>query len=227
MDAGVSKDDQTDKDRALAAAAQAGNLATVRALIAYGADPVADLNKLVAVSGSPGAMTFEGSDGGSILIHAAESGNPEIVREILRYHPNLEIRNRGRKTALFAAGEYRDRDNNDKNGARAECVRLLVQSGADVNARDFRGNTLLHYAYFPDVAEELLKAGADVNARNINGETPIFTVINEGIIPLLVKHGTDFSIRNNKGETVMEFTEKYWPSRLKVLRKARQLVPDR
>jgi ankyrin repeat protein len=96
-----------------------------------------------------------------------------------------------------------------------------------VNARDFRGNTLLHYAYFPDVAEELLKAGADVNARNINGETPIFTVINEGIIPLLVKHGTDFSIRNNKGETVMEFTEKYWPSRLKVLRKARQLVPDR
>ncbi|HEX7286755.1 MAG TPA: ankyrin repeat domain-containing protein, partial [Candidatus Angelobacter sp.] len=227
MDAGVSKDDQTDKDLALAAAAQSGNLATLRALIAYGADPQADLNKLVAVPGSPGAMTIEGPDGGSILIQAAESGNPEIVREILRYHPNLEIRNRGRKTALFTAGEYRVGDNRDKNGARAECVRLLVQSGADVNARDYRGNTLLHYAYFPDVAEELLKAGADVNARNINGETPMFTVINEGIIPLLVKHGANFSIRNYHGETVMEFTEKYWPSRLEVLRKARQTLQDR
>jgi ankyrin repeat protein len=226
MDAGVSKDDQPDKELALAAAAQAGNLATVRALIAFGADPQADLNKLVAVAGSPGAMTIEGPDGGSILIHAAESGNPEIVQEILRYHPNLEIRGRERKTALFAAGEYRLGDNIDKNGSRAECVRLLVQSGADVNARDFRGNTLLHYAYFSDVAKELLKAGADVNARNINGETPLFTV-DEGIIPLLVKHGADFSIRNYHGETVMEFAERYSPSRLEVLRKTRKIVQDR
>jgi hypothetical protein len=227
MRAGVSKDDQTDKDLALAAAAHSANMGTVRALIAYGADPQADLNKLVPVPNSPGAMTIESSDGGSVLIHAAESGNPEIVREILRYHPKLEIPGRDRKTALFAAGEYRLGDNIDKSGARAECVRLLVESGADVNARDYRGNTLLHYAYFTAVAEELLKAGADVNARNSNGETPIFTVQSDGIIPLLVKHGANFSFRNNNGETVMEFAEKYLPSRLEVLRKTRKIVQDR
>lgn len=227
IDAGVSKDDQTDKDLALAAAARSGNLATVRALIAYGADPQADLNKLVAVPGSPGAMAIKGPNGGSILIHAAESGNPEIVREILRYHPKLEVRNLRWQTAIFSAGEYRDGDNRAKGEARAECVRLLVQAGANVNARDFHGNTPLHDAYFPDVAEELLKAGADVNARNHDGETPIFTAMSDGVILLLAKHGANFRIRNNNGETVIKAAEKRSPSRLQVLRKAHPILQDR
>ena len=44
-----------------------------------------------------------------MLIYAAESGNPEMVREILRYSPKLEMRDSEGKTAIFAAGEYRAR----------------------------------------------------------------------------------------------------------------------
>ena len=169
-------------------------------------------------------MTMQGNGAGSVLIYAAESGNPEIVREILRYHPKLEMRDRAGKTALFAAGEYRD---GDKDGARVECVRLLVQAGADVNARDNEGNTPLHETFLTDVEEELLKLGADVNARNNDGETPIFTTVDDKAVPLFIEHGADLTIRNNKGETVMEAVREKGPLRQQALREAIEKVNQR
>jgi len=156
---------------------------------------------------------------GSVLIYAAGSGNPEIVKEILRYHPNLEAKDREGKTAIFAAADYR---NSDKEGARVECVRLLAQAGASVNARDKDGNTPLHETFLTDVEEELLKLGADVNARNNDGETPIFTNVDDDSISLFIEHGADLNIRNNKGETVVEAAKEHGPARMEALRKALQ-----
>src|SRR5580765_4832157 len=137
----------------------------------------------------------------SVLISASSSGNPEVVEEILRYHPKLEARDGEGKTAMFAAGEYQYKD---VDGARVQCIRLLAKAGADVNARNKDGNTPLHETYLTDVEEELLKLGADVNARNNDGETPIFTTVDDEAIPLFLKHGADLTIRNKEGETVME-----------------------
>ncbi len=218
IDAAASKNDQSDKDLALAGAAQSGSVVAVRALISYGANPNADLSKLT-VTESGGGTTMQGKGAGSVLIYAAESGNPEMVREILRYHPKLEMRNREGKTALFAAGEYRNRD---EDGARVECVRLLAQAGANVNGRDREGNTPLHETFLTDVEEELLKLGADVNARNKDGETPIFTTADNDAIPLFIEHGADLTIRNNMGETVMEAAKEKGPLRQEALREAIQ-----
>lgn len=162
-------------------------------------------------------MTLQGTGSGSILIHAAASGNPEVVREILHHHPSLEARDRRGKTALFAAGDYRS---GDQEGARAECVQLLAQAGADVNARDNDGNTPLHETFLTEVEEELLKRGADVNARNHDGETPIFTTVDDTAIPLLIEHGADLSLRNNKGQTVLEAAQTKGPLRQRALREA-------
>ena len=120
---------------------------------------------------------------------------------------------------MFAAGDYLHRD---KDGARVECVRLLAEAGADVNARDNEGNTALHETFLTDVEEELLKLGADVNASNDDGETPIFTTVDDDAIPLFIRHGADLNIRNNRGETVMESAKKKGPLREKALRKAVQ-----
>ncbi len=218
IDAAASRNDQGDKDLALAGAARSGNVDAARALIVYGANPNADLSKLVVTQHGAG-MTMQGPGAGSVLIYAAESGNPEMVREILRYRPNLEMRDSSGKTALFAAGDYRSRD---KDGARAECVRLLVQAGAKVNAHDNGGNTPLHETFLTDVEEELLKLGADVNARNKDGETPLFTTVDDDAIPLFIQHGADLTIRNNKGETVTEAAKEKGPRRQEALNKAIQ-----
>jgi ankyrin repeat protein len=101
---------------------------------------------------------------------------------------------------MFAAGM----GNEDEDGARVECVRILARAGAKVNARDAEGNTPLHETSLTDVEEELLKLGANVNARNNNGETPIFTAADEDPIALFIKHGADLTIRNKKGQTVLE-----------------------
>ena len=216
LSAGASKKDQADKDLALAGAARAGKIDAVRALIAYGANPNADLSERT-VTGSVGGMTYEGPGAGSVLIYAADSGNPEVVREILRYHPKLEMRDREGKTAMFAAGDYRGEDEED---GRVECVRLLAEAGADVNARDNDGNTPLHEIFLTEVEEELLKLGADVNARNKDGETPIFTNVDDVSISLFIAHGADLSIRNKNGETVVEAAKEKGPAREAALRKA-------
>jgi hypothetical protein len=217
--AGASKNDQDDKDLALANAADSGSLEGVQELIAYGANPNVDLSKLVVTEHWGDGATVQGQGAGSILIYAASSGNPEVVREILRFHPNLEARDREGKTAMFAAGDWRIRD---KDGERVECVRLLAEAGGNVNARDNNGNTPLHETFLTDVEEELLKLGADVNARNKNGETPIFTTVDDKAIPLFIAHGADLTIRNNKGQTVVEAAKDRGPQRQAVLQKAIQ-----
>jgi hypothetical protein len=203
LDLGASKEDQEDKDRALDGAASAGKLEAVLALIAYGANPNADFSKLWSTGGGlfSASVTVGGEAAGSVLIDAARSGNPEVVKEILRYRPNLEARDRKGKTALYAAGES---TSSDEDGDPVECVRMLAKAGASVDGRDKDGNTLLHKTWLIDVQEELLRLGADVNARNLNGETPIFTNMNAKSIPLFLQHGADLTVRNKQGETVME-----------------------
>jgi ankyrin repeat protein len=214
--AGASKEDQSDKDLALVNAARSGSIEAVRALIADGANPNADLSKLSVTEGG-GGMTMQGQGAGNVLIYAAESGKPEVVREILRYHPKLEARDREGKTAIFYAGEYRYKD---EDGARVKCVKLLAEAGANVNARDNSGDTPLHGIFSTDVEEELLKLGANVNARNNEGETPIFTNVDNDCVLLFLKYGADLSIRSNKGETVAEAAEMQGPLRVEALQKA-------
>lgn len=212
LKAGASETDQVDKDAALAMAAQAGSLDAVRLLMEDGANPNNNPKVLQTLG------IFEsGGTSTSVLMQAAGSGNPEVLREILLAHPKLEQRDGQGRTAMFYAVEYRD---NDQDGARVECVRMLAKAGARVSARDRDGNTPLHETFLTDVEEELLRLGADINARNKDGETPIFTTVDNDAIPLFLKHGADLTLRNNKGETVFEAVSRREPQRIEALNQA-------
>jgi ankyrin repeat protein len=216
LDAAASRTDQSDKNTALARAARSGSVEAVRLLIAYGANPNADLDSN-SRKPSRGRLADEMNGPGSILIEAASSGNPDVVREILRYDPDVEARGFRQQTAVFFAGDARTTDNPVD---RVACVRLLVQAGANVNAHDFDGNTPLHEIFLTDVEEELLKLGADVNARNKDGETPIFVNVDNSAVALFIAHGADLTIRDKKGKTVFQAVKMKGPLRQEALRKA-------
>jgi len=70
-----------------------------------------------------------------------------------------------------------------KRITRIEIVKLLIQSGANVNTLDDTGNSPLHYACKfnrKDLAEILTQNGAHVNVRNHLNETPLFVAVDSG-----------------------------------------------
>lgn len=84
IDAAASERDQSDKNLALLNAARKGNVQSVRLLIDHGADPNADFSKEYITEGNDFmGVTFQG--GASVIVAAAQSGNPDMIREILRY----------------------------------------------------------------------------------------------------------------------------------------------
>lgn len=78
--------------------------------------------------------------------------------------------------------------------------KLSGKNDFDINRKDKRGNTYLHYAAERgDIAqaEILLHLHADVNAVNDQGSTPIFTAVSQGktdMVRFLVENGADCSI---------------------------------
>jgi hypothetical protein len=107
-----------------------------------------------------------------------------------------------------------------------ECVRLLLKSGANVNAKNIRRQTALlsgatgddgfyagdsgrERAEVPDamihrdgVIKLLLDAGADINARGWDGQTALFTIEDE-VVEELIRHYINLEIRDNYNETAL------------------------
>lgn len=58
----------------------------------------------------------------------------------------------------------------------------LLKYGADPNAKDFKGNTVLMYhRNNPELVEELVRAGADINATNNAGDSLVAMALKEGL----------------------------------------------
>lgn len=100
---------------------------------------------------------------------------------------------------------------------------LFLDSGADLNAQDSKGDTPLHvafsqYAFLGDTNAQkkfvtlLLSSGADVNIKNRRGETPLgISVENPGILELLIKPVASTRWRGKSGdEIIRKLLKKPW-----------------
>ena len=118
------------------------------------------------------------------------------------------------KTHLTAA----DLDSRDRRGAtplmhaaafgNLETVKLLLDAGADVNARnDFDATALLWCARDPEKARLLIARGANVNARSKQGRTPLMlaSLLNGGspLVALMLSKGADATVSDTRGDTAL------------------------
>jgi len=94
---------------------------------------------------------------------------------------------------------------------KAQTVKLLIEDGADINAKDKYGNTPLIIAARDDRAEIvkiLIENGAEVNAKNEKGETPLYWVLcndNTEIAKFLIEKGADVKAKSCFGYTPLDF----------------------
>jgi ankyrin repeat protein len=219
-------------------AAETGSVEIVKLLVEAGADPSA-----------------KDSQQYTVLNYAFKSGNAETEQFLAEMNidfypdnPFLYInRPRGLAMCLESGGDANKVNpgtgltalHQAVNGHQFESVKVLLEMGADVNAREQdvlnhmgflekkgSDNTALAQAATyssPEMAELLIQAGADVNARSSGGFTPLMVAAGRGnteVVKELLRAGADAGVAAKNDKTALQLAkERGYAETVKVLRK--------
>lgn len=141
------------------------------------------------------------------IIEAAQRGDLETVTLFLKADSKLvEVKNAEGDTALHAAAGCRRGEE-----AGLPIVRLLLEKGAVLDARNASNQTpLLYAAYagFKRIVELLVSKGAAVQYQDANGRSPIHYAAREGhpeVVEFLFKNGANLSLRDGQNRTPLEY----------------------
>lgn len=95
----------------------------------------------------------------------------------------------------------------------SEILALLISYGADINAQNDYGHTLLHMLVDPEFVPIVLNSGADLEIRDKQGRTPLMSALTEPdsfeMVRALLAGGADPNVRDNKGQTVLGFAREH------------------
>lgn len=140
------------------------------------------------------------------FIKAATRGDVHTVELFLDagMNPNATATQAGREPAMWHAA----------NNGRLEVMELLLDRGADLDARYNFGYTILMKAAFNDyakVVEFMLDKGADPNIKNEFGGTPLMFAAGLGgteVVQLLLDKGVDVNAVDENGKTALMYAAK-------------------
>ena len=145
------------------------------------------------------------------LMYAAEMRWLGIVKALLDIGADVGVKDVNGNTALLYAmvgtGDYSE--------YAEEITNLLLQKGANLNARDKWGMTpIMYYSweaigigirkYNPYFLERLIKAGANVNLKDNDGRTALMGATYL-MAQILLRNGADPYIKDNKGKTALDY----------------------
>jgi hypothetical protein len=166
------------------------------------------------------AAVFAAWSGGVLagdLVAAARNGDLLMVRSLLDADPKsvLETNTEG-ETALHWACIK----------GQGQVAALLLEAGAEVNAKSRKGWTPLHWAAYNgnrDLVSLLIQRGAQVNAVNKELWTPLHVAVYEGnvdVVRLLLERGANAGAKDRSGITPFQTASENWRLMLEALSKA-------
>ncbi|HJM68968.1 MAG TPA: ankyrin repeat domain-containing protein [Candidatus Babeliales bacterium] len=161
------------------------------------------LNALINANVS---LNRQNKNGLTALMIAAERGNrEEAIRILLDHGANQDLSDQNGDTALLLALK--------NTSLPASIAELMIQKGANVNAKNNAGKTPLMEALsrgFTDASLELIKKGASVKRSLASGETTLMAYLSDGkkveksVLDALIKGGVDVNAVNKMtGKTAL------------------------
>ncbi len=187
-----------------------------------------------------GLVNARSRGGSTALMAAAAAGNPDVVRTLLGAGAHVNDRDARGVTALFAGstgnldsfsyGEWANwprPEIPDDVVQRDAVVRVLLEAGADPNARDKKDGETALFSLKDDAVRELIAHKIDLNVRNKDGETALIETVSEDIAKLLVAAGADVNARDSKDRTaLMEAADNNYYAKIRTLTAAKNLQID-
>jgi ankyrin repeat protein len=141
----------------------------------------------------------------NLLCSAAIWGSIDTVSRLIADGINVDVRSGVGNFNLTPLGLA-------AASGQEDVVKLLLEHGSQINARDPDGYTPLHRACHSEdglsVTRLLLEKGADVNAATYDGCTPLSEACLYGCISLfglLLEHGGDVNHVETNGRTVLHY----------------------
>ena len=131
------------------------------------------------------------------LIAAVRLSDIRTVQKMLAADPALlKTQDRAGSTLLHHAAGF----------GSLETMKLLLEQGAGVNAKNRRNSTPLHWAIHDEAKVRLLLSqGAAINAKQADGRTPLYQAVSLGnghaIAGLLLAQGADANLATAGGQT--------------------------
>jgi len=153
------------------------------------------------------------AEGTSLLYEAADIGDRRLVEAMIEIGVDVDYPARGLAEIAPLGSAWTPIMIASAEG-HEEIVSILIQAGANVNAKNELGKTSLifpaHYGYF-SIAEMLLENGATTDdVANDTGWSALIAASLNGhrdIVRLLLAHGADQNIRDNSGKTALMWAE--------------------
>lgn len=135
-------------------------------------------------------------------LHIACKYHPKLIKVLLNYGADINVKNSSYKTPLHMACEY-----------KLSSVKILLDCGADLNVIDHEGNTPLHVAcqHNRKIAKYLLSKKVKLNIKNYRDNTPlhIACVYKPSLVKYFLKAGSNPNIKNINGYTPLHVACRY------------------
>ncbi|XP_071037934.1 serine/threonine-protein phosphatase 6 regulatory ankyrin repeat subunit B-like [Parasteatoda tepidariorum] len=140
-------------------------------------------------------INAKSSEGYTPLHNALMKRRDEVVDLLVKEGADFEAKDYRDETPLFKA-------------STKKMFELLIEKGANINARNNIGKTLLHSAVLSEedeIVELLLKKGADVEAKDCFGSTPLFAARSKKVFELLTAKGANINVKCSNGLTLLHY----------------------